>query len=228
MSWPTGPHQPDDNDPPMARPEEKKATFGWMSRLLRYRLMIPIHRSNRDDPRPAARGVGVGLFLALTPTVGIQTIVAVALWGLVRWLRPAWHFNLIVACAWVWVTNVFTIPIVYYVFLVTGRIMMGADAPFGGFVEFTSRMEALLATDTDFLSALWVYTVEIFETWGIPLFLGSLPWAVAAGWLGYVWSLAFLRRLHARRETRMQAAAERHGIHRRPRKPFRKHSAHGD
>eukprot|EP00752_Nemacystus_decipiens_P000436 g436.t1 len=93
----------------MARPEEKKAAFGGLSRLMRYRLMIPIHR-NRQDPRPAARGVAVGLFFALMPTVGIQLALLGLFWAGMRWLRPQWRFNLIVAGAWIWVTNILTIP----------------------------------------------------------------------------------------------------------------------
>lgn len=188
----------------MARPHEKRTVFGPLNRLMRYRLMIPIHR-NSDDPRPAARGVAVGLFIGLMPTVGIQLALVALFWALMRWLHPQWRFNVIVAAAWVWVTNIFTIPVVYYVFLVTGKLMMGMEKPFGGFDIFVARMRTLLATDAGFFEALWVYTHGIFEIWGLPLVVGSVPWAVGGAWLGYVWCLALLRKLHARRRKKRAA-----------------------
>lgn len=188
----------------MARPEEKKATFGGLNRLMRYRLMIPIHR-NREDPRPAARGVAVGLFFALMPTVGIQLFLIGLFWAAMRWLRPHWRFNLIVAAAWVWVTNILTIPFVYYLFLVTGKVIMGEPDPFGGFEPFYERMTGLLASDAGFIESLFVYTVGIFETWGLPLLVGCVPWAIGGSWLGYVWCLKLLRKLHARRQRKLEA-----------------------
>jgi hypothetical protein len=187
----------------MARPEEKKAALGGLNRLMRYRLMIPIHR-NRQDPRPAARGVAIGLFFALMPTVGIQLALLGIFWGLMRWLRPDWRFNLIVAGAWIWVTNILTIPFVYYVFLVTGKLMLGMDRPFGGFDAFVAHMRELLASDATFFESLFVYTFGIFETWGVPLFVGCIPWAVGGAWLGYVWARKFLEHLHARHRRKLE------------------------
>lgn len=187
----------------MARPEEKKAAFGGLSRLMRYRLMIPIHR-NRQDPRPAARGVAVGLFFALMPTVGIQLALLGLFWAGMRWLRPQWRFNLIVAGAWIWVTNILTIPFVYYVFLVTGRLILGTENPFGGFDHFTAHIREILASDAGFFDSLYVYTVGIFQEWGEPLFVGCIPWAVGGAWLGYVWALKLLEKLHARHRRKLE------------------------
>ena len=187
----------------MARPHEKQATFGWLSRMLRYRLVIPIHR-NRQDPRPAARGVAVGLLFALTPTVGVQLPLLGLFWALMRWLRPTWRFNLLVAGAWVWVTNILTIPIVYYVFLVTGRVMMGIDHPFGGFDDFRAHMLSLLTADVSFFQSLYLTTLEIFHEYGEPLFLGCIPWAIGGAWLGYRWSLTVLEKLHARHRRKIE------------------------
>lgn len=193
----------------MANPGEKTTAFGWLNRLLRYRLMIPIHRGNREDPRPVARGVAVGLFIAMTPTVGVQMLMVAAVWAVLRWLTPGWRFSLVVALAWVWVTNIVTLPVIYYAFLVTGRLMLGAEASFGGFDMFAARIAELLSADAGVLEAFWVYTVGIVEIWGLPMFLGALLWAAASAWLGHAWTLALLRRLNARRARRMARAAAR-------------------
>jgi uncharacterized protein (DUF2062 family) len=188
----------------MARPQEKIATFGGFNRLMRYRLMIPIHR-NRQDPRVTARGVAIGLFFALMPTVGVQLALLGLFWAAMRWLRPQWRFSLMVAAAWIWVTNILTMPFIYYVFLVTGKLMMGMDKPFGGYDIFIERMRALLESDASFIHSLYIYTTAIFETWGLPLFVGCIPWAIGGAWGGYAWCLKLVRGIHARRRRKMEA-----------------------
>ena len=39
----------------------------------------------------------------------------------------------------------------------------------------------------------------IFEAWGVPMFVGSVPWALLSAWLGYRWSLNLVRRFRGRR-----------------------------
>ncbi|MED5519599.1 MAG: DUF2062 domain-containing protein, partial [Pseudomonadota bacterium] len=84
-----------------------------LRRLLRYRLIVPILRG-RKASQFTARGAAVGLAVAMTPTVGVQMIFCAGLWMLLRAIKPAWGFNLIVACAWTWITNVFTVGPFYY------------------------------------------------------------------------------------------------------------------
>ena len=52
-------------------------------RWLRYRFVVPVKRS-RHPPQYTARGVAVGLFWAMTPTVGIQMMFVLANWLVVR------------------------------------------------------------------------------------------------------------------------------------------------
>ena len=87
-------------------------------RLFRYRLVIPILRS-QSPPVETARGVLVGLVSAMNPFVGIQMALVGGFWAFQRCLLPKWKFNIIPALAWTWVTNVFTVPFVYYIFLIT-------------------------------------------------------------------------------------------------------------
>ena len=86
-----------------------------LSRILKYRLLVPILRSNLP-PVETARGVAVGLVSAMNPFVGIQMALVGAFWAFQKLVLPNWRFNLIAALAWTWVTNIFTVPIVYYVF----------------------------------------------------------------------------------------------------------------
>jgi len=184
----------------------KEGPLNGLRRLLRLRLVIPVLRA-KHPPHYTARGVAVGLVIAMTPTVGIQMAIVFALWLLVRWLRPAWDFNVVVAMAWTWVTNVFTVAPFYYLFLVTGKLMLGQVGETKSYADFAARLNELLATEVSWLDSLWVYAAEIFTLWGLPMFIGSIPWAIVAGWLGYRWSDSLARAVHARRDKRRQRRA---------------------
>ncbi len=166
--------------------------------MFRYRLLIPVLRGKRE-PEHTARGVFVGLLVALTPTVGVQMPIVLLLWLAGRAIGRSWDFNLIVGMAWTWVTNLVTVPPLYYGFLVTGEIMMGRWEQRGGYGDFQTSLDGLLATDTGPLETLWVYVAGIFELWGVPMFVGCIPWAIVGSWVGYRWSLGMIRRFRLRR-----------------------------
>jgi uncharacterized protein (DUF2062 family) len=118
----------------------------------------------------------------------------------------------VVGLAWTWVTNIFTVPPVYYVFLVTGRLMLGHWDTVSGYSEFQDTLATLLQADATWYEALWIYVWGIFQIWGVPLFVGSIPWAILSAWLGYRWSLRLIREFRMRRVRRMllsEAAGER-------------------
>ena len=55
-----------------------------------------------DSPHAIALGIGVGMFVGLTPTVGVQTIIVVSLAALTRRFC---YFNVGAACATTYVSN---------------------------------------------------------------------------------------------------------------------------
>lgn len=178
---------------------------GFLNRLrrqLRYRLVIPLLRG-KHPPEYTARGVLFGLLAAMTPTVGIQMPIVFIMWVCVRLLRPSWDFNLVVGLAWTWVTNIATVPPVYYVFLLTGRLLTGHFDGLTGYDTFEQHLTTLLDVNAPWYRALWVYIYEIFKVWGVPLFVGSIPWAIVIAWLGYRWSLRLIREFRLRRVRRM-------------------------
>lgn len=185
-----------DNSAPQQTNGNDRKRLERISRLMRYRLVIPIARG-RNDGVPTARGTAVGLGFGLTPTVGVQMILILVFWAILKALKINWKFNIIVAMAWTWPTNLLTAPFYYYLCLVTGRFFLG-DTTALGFDEFQAHIQSVLSQDTTFLESLWVYTVEIFRTWGLPLFLGCIPWAILGTWIGYFLTLKFLEKLRAR------------------------------
>ena len=169
---------------------------GWVrfGRWLRYRFVVPVKRS-RHPPQYTARGVAVGLFWAMTPTVGIQMMFVLANWLLVRRLAPRWDFNVIHAMAWTWVTNFATVLPSYYLFYVTGQLVLGRWDDLTGYEGFIKLWDAGTAGDrtTEYLpgavSAPDVYYDVIVAGWGLAMLVGCPPYAIVAAWIGYVWSL---------------------------------------
>lgn len=176
--------------------------------LIRRRLIIPLFRSPHP-PEYTARGVFIGLLVALTPTVGIQMAIVGVIWIVGRAVHSRLDFNLIVALAWTWVTNAVTAPFVYYAYIVTGRVMLGRWDELRGFATFADRFQRSLPTDAGALQTVWLYIVNLFESFGVPMFVGSIPWTVLGAWLGYRWSLKLTRVYQIRRERRRERRAQR-------------------
>lgn len=173
-------------------------------RLILYRLIMPVLRA-KTPPEYTARSVLFGMLVAMTPTVGVQMPIVFLIWLPIRYLRPQWNFNVVVAMAWTWVTNVFTLGPIYYVFLVTGRLMLGAEGGLTGYDEFAAMLQKSLDTDAGIVESLWIYTVNLFRIWGVPMFVGSIPWAILASWLSYRWSLRLVNRFRRRRQEKATA-----------------------
>ena len=165
-------------------------------RLIRYRLIVPILRT-RHAPEYTARGVFVGIAFGLTPTVGIQIGIVMVLWSIVRSMLPRWDFNLIVALAWVWLSNVFTMVPLYFGFLVTGRMMMGHSESLPSYQTFARELTSTFEVEVDGLTGFWHRTVNLFDLYGTPMLVGCIPWALMGGWVGYIWTAKYLRRRHS-------------------------------
>ena len=175
-----------------------------IQRLILYRLIMPVLRA-KTPPEYTARSVLFGMLVAMTPTVGVQMPIVFLIWLPIRYLRPQWNFNVVVAMAWTWVTNLFTLGPIYYVFLVTGRLMLGAEGGLTGYDEFAAMLQKSLDTDAGIVESLWIYTVDLFRIWGVPMFVGSIPWAILASWLSYRWSLRLVNRFRRRRQEKATA-----------------------
>ncbi len=76
--------------------------------------------------------------------------------------------------------------------------MLGAEGSLTGYDEFVSMLQKSLETDAGTIESLWIYTVDLFRIWGVPMFVGSIPWAIIASWLSYRWSLRLVNRFRRR------------------------------
>ena len=96
----------------MARRIVNRSFWERTYRTLRYRylrlILLP------ESPHRIGLGLAIGIFVGLTPTVGIQMPIAVAIALLLRG-------NKVAAALGVWVSNPITVPPLYALFFVIGR-----------------------------------------------------------------------------------------------------------
>ncbi|TVR83776.1 MAG: DUF2062 domain-containing protein [Rhodospirillales bacterium] len=173
--------------------------------------MIPLMRSPHP-PEYTARGVMVGVFWAFTPLIGVQMYLVFLTWLLARH-RRRFEFGLIVSLAWTWVTNVATMIPMYYAFYVTGLAMLGRLDAIPPFNHFLQVWQATLEVE-GFFRRLVEYARIMAAEQGVPMIIGSIPYAFGFAWLAYRWSLKFMRHRHRLRaerrikENRRQSSAE--------------------
>lgn len=74
----------------------------------------------KDRPHQIAGGAAIGMFVGMTPTMGLQMPIAVFI---AFWLRQ----NKIAAALLVWVTNPLSAPFVYALEYEVGRLLLGME-----------------------------------------------------------------------------------------------------
>lgn len=181
-----------------------------LGRAARYKLVVPIQRS-AHPPEYTALGVAVGLGWAMTPLVGIQMPLTFLTWVIMRSCGKSWDFNLIVALAWNWVSNVFTMAPLYYVFYLTGQVMLLRWHDLTGYATFVDLWNEVLAGEQGFWEQVLSVLGFLVQQQGLALAVGCLPFAVLGFWQGYVQSLKFMKarqeKLAARRGLRNDTIA---------------------
>ena len=162
-----------------------------MLRGLRYRFVIPVFRSPHP-PEFTAGGVANGVFWALTPSVGIQSLAILATWFVAKTALKR-DSSLIQAFIWAWINNPLTMIPMYYLFYVTGSWLIGQGSDAQGYSAFASVWDASS-------SVPWFDRfASLGRAIGVPTILGSIPYAVVGGLVSYRWALRVVLKRKARR-----------------------------
>jgi len=193
--------------PMAASPRNKRRSA--LGRLIRYRLHIPMLRSTHP-PEHTARGVMMGLIWAFVPLFGIQMGGVLVTW-MIASRFVGWQFALIPAIAFTWVTNILTIVPVYYVYYITGQVMLGHWSDFAGYEAFAALFANSAPAGAGFFEAIWAWIETLLTYWGLPIVLGSIPWTIAIAAAGYKSSLNLVRAYRRRRAERMARRARESG-----------------
>ena len=118
-------------------------------------------------PDEIAKGMAIGIFVGMTPTLGLQMLIAIFI---AIWLKE----NKIAAALGVWITNPLTAPFIYALEYESGRMLLGMD-------------RARLPHELTF-SALGNLGIEVM----IPLWFGSLIYGLLSAALTYALTLRFI------------------------------------
>ncbi len=165
--------------------------------LIRRKLLYPLLRV-KTQPEYKARGVAIGLAWALTPLVGIQMTTVLITWSLAKKLK--WSFSLPLALAWTWITNVFTMIPIYYVFYVTGQILRGQWSHISGFHSVSVLIEDVFLKEASFMQKTNEFLQLFMKDWGISLFVGCIPFVIVGYILGYHLTMRFEKMRQKRKE----------------------------
>lgn len=146
--------------------------------LLRSILMLD------DTPHSVALGTAIGMFVGLTPTVGVQMIIVLTIAFLVR---PLFRFNRVAAVLTVYITNPLTIIPIYWFNYQVGTWFVHSDVTYEDFVaivEFDSHHK-------------WSErALSLVADLGAPLLIGSLVVATISSLLTYPAMRWLIRQCH--------------------------------
>ena len=147
--------------------------------LLRYILMLD------DTSHSIALGTAIGMFIGLTPTVGIQMILVMVVAGLTGRL---FQFNRVAALLTVYVSNPLTVVPIYWVLYKVGTTFVGGHLTredLAGMLEYQTLQE-------------WQQTiVTLFVEVGGPLIVGTCVVATIGGFVTYPVMRWLLRSFHS-------------------------------
>jgi len=173
--------------------EKIKLRFTWI--LLRMRPVFKWLIRLRGSPQAIAGGFSLGLFIAFTPTIGLQIVLAFFLATVLNVNRPA-------AVLAVWITNPVTIPAIFTLNYWLGSLIWegpSVSVVSRRFFELASQLTTLdIWAITDQLSAVAELGMDII----VPLILGSIIAGTLSSVLTYVILLRLLTFLFARRAKR--------------------------
>jgi uncharacterized protein len=120
----------------------RQKSHAWLQRHPRVRALLARSGSLDVDEYTLARGVAVGLFIALTPTLGIQTPLMLGASVLLRANFPA-------AFLVSWINNPLTVAFLYVGFHELGeRVMALLSMDFAGLFGPRDGLEERLAENT--------------------------------------------------------------------------------
>lgn len=202
---------------------QKRSFLDRIGRLSRLKLLIPLKRSPHSAEY-SARGVAIGMFWALTPLVGIQMYLCFMTWLVVKQTKGL-RFSLVIACAWTWVSNVFTMLPIYYVFYITGQIMVGNWDKISGYETFIASFEFAFADHVGFWHSMLELVALLAREVGVAMGVGCVPYAIIGGWLSYKFSLKYIHQRRVRRVKRQLKRATERREHKAPQSSERPNSS---
>ena len=138
-----------------------------------------------DPPHRLALGVAIGMFVAFTPTIGLQMVLA----AFIAWLLGG---NKVITAPIVWISNPATmVPIYYWCYFVGRKILHEPGRDAAWWAEFRHPPAGWLPG----ISFYWSKFIDI----AAPLWVGSLLVASVLAYASYYLSYYAIRYYRLRR-----------------------------
>ena len=99
----------------------------------RLRLFLKRLRDLQGDPHYIATGMAIGVFVAVTPTIPLHTVIALAMAFIFKGSKAA-------AVIGVWFSNPVTIPVLYYGSYKIGTLLLRSPVPYDIHFESISEL----------------------------------------------------------------------------------------
>ena len=77
--------------------------------------------------------------------------------------------------------------------------MAGRWDDIGGFAVFDEKLGHATDVAAPLWQSAWLQTLALFEAFGIPMLLGSIPWSIGSAIAAYFWSRNFVLRAQRKR-----------------------------
>jgi uncharacterized protein (DUF2062 family) len=153
-----------------------------IEKLIKEKLFNPVLHSTAPVSE-VSLGVAIGVFLGLTPTVGLQMYLVALVWCIYRYIFCR-HFNLPVGVAMVWISNPLTMVPLYYLFLVTGYWLLETQnsISYELFTEYLGHISSMEGTWEMIFAGARFLLIDL----GWPMIIGSLVYAVPGFIISYV------------------------------------------
>jgi uncharacterized protein (DUF2062 family) len=169
-----------------------------LKRCLRY-YWLKFQRLH-DDPRKLAGGMGLGVFIGMTPTIPFHTVSALSLAALLR-ISP------VTAFVGLQVMNPLTIVPLYYAAYKLGQILL---FPSNRTLCFASICKDLVAVYNDRgMFQFILNSLHLLARGGVALQVGGLIIAIPPAVIAYFLTLWVARRYRQRQKARKAAGALR-------------------
>jgi uncharacterized protein (DUF2062 family) len=180
-------------------PDPKKENL-YRSMRRAYQRFLKI----RGKPREIALGFALGVLIGLTPTMGIQTPLAVLIAALLKWSKLG-------GAAGVWITNPLTAPFIYSATYLVGTRILGNG----------SLLEMPADAGFDVLKELLLRAPQVFLTLLLGGIVIGLPLALGAYYLSFLAVSRYqekIKRRLGRQKERLRQKTQRLKARARPRR----------
>ncbi len=161
-----------------------------------------IHLLHLDDSaHTIALGAAIGVFIAMTPTIGFQML-------LIYFIASIFRANRVAGVPMAWITNPATILPIYSFNLLVGIKVVGGSAAMRE--EFEQALQGIMNKDLpwwDLVKQWWDVAMHVT----LPLWVGSIVVGLVSGAVAYavMYYLITVYRRHHRRRLELEAAAQR-------------------